>query len=306
MSVYMTLGDLPMELLSSPTAFARRSNANYAEHALIGRKAALHLTGFSADEITISIRLHHVYCSPAEEAQKLEELKNQAVVFPVVFATGEYHGTFVLKSTDLVLQETAPNGAIMCCELNLTLGEYVGDPVKPNPPGLLSSSVTMINTTGTPLPAALAVPAPANFWSSLQTAAQAVEQVGQAVDKVNTIVAKAASGDVLGATALAGSFAPQLTEMANALPVEAFQSADLEPVKTLLVDAGTAAQQLTVTRGHMNQAANLLQSGSTLSAFSSASDSMGAALASVSDAGPALARMDAYVTVGCRLAGLAL
>ena len=115
-------------------------------------------------------------------------------------------------------------------------------------------------------------------------------------------MATAANGDLLSAVGVAGAYAPQLTEMAQQLPVEQF--ADLSEVKNIAVDSGNVARNLATARNNLNQGATLLQNASTLSGLSSAALPVQNALAAVQVAGPALARLDAYAQIGSRLTGV--
>ncbi|MBF2054705.1 MAG: phage tail protein [Candidatus Sericytochromatia bacterium] len=299
MSVYMTLGELAVELLSAPTSFETRSTANYAEHQLIGRKSALQYVGHTPDDIVIAIRLHGIFTDPATEMQQLNDLKDNKTVFPLVFGSGEYKGTFVLKETSVSLTHTDGEGRIIALEASLSLAEYIGDPAEPNPPGVMDAGVK-INLLSEP---ALPDPtSPEGLLATVQTALEVAGQVAEAAEKVNNIVATAQNGDILGAVALAGSSAPGLAEMAAQLPVEEFQ--DLETFTALATDTGNVARNLATTRDNLNTASGLLQQSPNLSGLLSASGSMSNAVSAVASAGPALARLDAHAQVGSRLAGV--
>jgi len=299
MATYMTLGKLEVELLSSPTAFDTRSAANYSEHALIGRKSGLQITGHSPDDIAVSLRLHSILGDPAARIQQLTDIKNATEVFALVMASGEYKGTFVLKTVDVTQTQTNGAGALISADVSCTLAEHIGDPAKPNPPGVSSASVK-INTSSAPV---LPVPiAPTSFFTSVQNAITIAGKVGEAASKVNDIVATAANGDVLAAVGVAGAYAPQLTEMAQQLPVESF--ADLSEIKNIGVDSGNVARNLVAARDSLNQGATLLQNASTLSGLSSAALPVQSALVAAQSAGPALARLDAYAQIGSRLSGV--
>lgn len=299
MSLYATLGDIDIDVLSGPTSLDMRLSATYAEHTLIGRKSALHFTGFSPDELNYTIRLHATWCDPALEIQKLRDAKRAAEALALVFATGEYWGNFVIKELTTVTTLTNAQGAMIALEASLSLAEYIGDPVEPNPPGVLSASVSIDTTTAQPP----TPETPTGLLGALNKAFEVAGQVGEAASKVNGIVSAAQSGDLLGAVSQAGAYAPQVSEMAAQLPVEEFQ--ELEGAAAVANDAGKVAQQLSHTRGFLNQASTQLQTGSTISGLSSASGSMQSALQSVGPATPALNRLDAKMNVGSRLLGLA-
>lgn len=300
MSTYMTLGQMEMELLSSPTAFDTKSSANYAEHQLIGKKSLLHLTGFSPDDISITIRLHGIYCDPAEQIQKLKDMKDKAMVVPLVFASGNHLGTYVVKAVDTAITETDASGALLSADVNLSLGEYVGDPAKPNPPGVWTAGVKINITTDPTIPD---LSSPQGLLATVQTAVKVAGEVQKAASRVNDIVASAQNGDVLGAVGLAGAYAPELAEMAGKLPVEQFK--DLEQVKTVAVDAGNVAKGLSQARDNIALASNSMANASALSGLSSAANSMGTAVDAVGATAPAMARLQALSQVGSRLAGVA-
>lgn len=299
MSVYATLGTHTIELLSGPVSFENKSAAVFAEHSLIGRKSAMQHTGFTPDDISFSIRLHSLWCNPAEQMQALKDIADAAKPVAFVFATGEYRGTFVILEITQTTVQTDGQGALIGLEASLTLKEYIGDPVKPNPPGVLSVGVR-IDALNNPV---VAIPkSPQGLFEMVGTALEVAGKVGEAVNRVQDIVAAASNGDILGAVGLAGAYAPQLTEMAAMLPVEEFQN--LEGFTQIAAEAGAVANGLSQVQGFVNQASSQLQSANGLSGLSSAASSLQSAMGAANDTGPALARLDAYAQVGSRLMGL--
>ena len=299
MPVFMTMGKYEVELLSSPTSFNRRSAANYSEYPYIGRKAGLQLTGFAPDDIAITIRLHSMFADPAAVSRQLESMKNNGEVFSLVFASGDYLGTFVLKDVDTSLKQTDGSGSLMFIDVNISLKENVGDPSQPNPPGVFGSGLRISASSNPSIPV---VPAPGNFFTSIQTAISVAAKVGETVSRVNEIVGRAAQGDLIGAVGLAGAHAPQLISIAQELPVDAF--ADLEQVQAIAVDSGKVAQQMAFARDGLMQGATLFQGASTLSAISSASLPVQGALSAMQSAGPSLSRLEAHTRVGSRITGV--
>jgi hypothetical protein len=55
-----------------------------------------------------------------------------------VLGNGEYRGVFVIVDLSVTYRQTNGAGTVISLEASLRLREYVGDPAKPNPPGVFS------------------------------------------------------------------------------------------------------------------------------------------------------------------------
>lgn len=299
MSVYATLGDIEFETLTSPTSMDGTYVSNYAKQSRIGQKSTLQYTGDEPDDLSVSFYFHRSFCDPEEQVQRLQDLRNSHQAVSYVMANGTYRGTFVLSELGDSLQETASDGTYIAIQVSGKLIESVGDPAKPNPPGVLQGQPALPTDTTieAPIPST-----PSGLLGAVSRGIASIQKIGEASARVNDIVARANNGDVLGAIGIAGAYAPQLTEMAQALPVDALQ--DLSQVKDILIDAGQAAAPLAQAQTSISQASTLLQGASTLSGLSSASQAMQAAMASSGAALPALQRLEARAKVGSRLQGV--
>lgn len=300
MSVYATLGELELDVLSWFASHDSRYAAVFAEHGLIGRKPALQATGLALDEHQISTLLHHVATDPGAELRAIKELKDAFSVLPFVFASGEYLGTFVITELDVTAVKTDAKGVRLATEVSLRLKEYTGDPAKPNPPGVIQPMAPLA-IDATSLPDIPEIESPENLLDTVNQTLETIAVVGEAAARTQDIVATAMSGDILGAVGLAGQYAPQLAEYAAMLPVEELQ--DLEGVVTIAGDAGEAASAMRTTQALMNQAGGVMQGASGLSGLSSASGLMQGAVAASASAAPALNRMAAFAETGSRLGG---
>lgn len=297
MGIYATLGEIEMELTASPHTFSSTVRANYAEQSLIGRKSSLQFTGFSPDDISYGVKFHAQYCDPAAEYQKLSDVKDAKTPSALVFSNGDYRGTFVVTEIGLAVEHTASDGTLLAVETTVKLLEYIGDPAKPNPPGILTARLPIQSSTAPAIPD---VTSPAGMLDMLDQALAVAGQVGEAASRVNDIVAQAQT-DPLKAVGLAGQYAPELAEMAGQLPVEELQ--DLDQVVTIAGDAGQAANQMASVRDSLNTASTLLQTSDGLAGISSASGSIQSALTSAKAATPALSRLQAFGSVGSRIGG---
>lgn len=298
--IYSTLGDIEIEVITGPSRFEAKHIASYGEHTLINRKSSLQFTGFSPDDINLTIRLHASYCNPGEILKRFKDHLDKRSTLSYVQANGEYKGVFVIAEMGLALEHTDTSGNVIALEFTVALKEYTGDPAKPNPPGVISTrSPQLVSSQNLTIPNLVS---PDNFMANIQKAMEVANKVTKAADRVNSIVQAAQSGDILGAVSAAGTYAPELAQMAAMLPVEEFQ--DLSQVVTIANDAGAAAKQLNVVRSHLNQAGNLLSNPNGLSGLSSASNSIQSALSATQSAAPALNRLEASAQVGSRLMGL--
>lgn len=63
MSLYATLGETELEIITWLDGLSVRYGADYAEQGLIGRKSLLQYTGHRPDEVRIGARLHASWCN---------------------------------------------------------------------------------------------------------------------------------------------------------------------------------------------------------------------------------------------------
>ncbi len=298
MVAWATLGETEIEVLTGPSSFDTKYAANYAELPLMNSKSGLQFTGFSPDESNWTIKLHATYCNPADEARKLKEHMDAQDTLALVMGTGEYRGVFVITGLDVALEFTDGGGNIIAMELAVSLKEYIGDPAKPNPPGVITYTLPIEAIANPEIPLPLSVE---GFLETVATARAVIETVGEASARVQDIVATVESGDILGAVGLAGEFAPQLAEMATFLPADKMLA--LKEVAMVAHDAGEVAEGLSVTQSYLNEASAFLEDPS-LSGLSSASSRISSAVESSAGTKPALDRLQAHGATGSRLSGV--
>lgn len=296
---YATLGKIEFQLLTGPHSSDATYKAEYAEQTLIGRKSSLQHTGFAPVDKSLGILFNRAWCDPAIELQALLDLQDSTEPVAYVLGNGDYRGTFVVTEVSESLRQTADDGTLITVECGIKLLEYIGDPAKPNPPGVLKGQPPLPANQPALVPE---IDNPAGLLSMVSQTIETIQKVGEASARVNDIVAAASNGDLLGAVGLAGNYAPQLTELASQLPVDELQ--DLEGLKQTLIDGGQAATAISQAKNGMTQASTLLQDASTLSGLSSAAGHMTQAVSSSADALPALQRLEASAQVGSRLQGL--
>lgn len=313
MTIFATLGKLEMSVLNAPTVMEIRRASVYAEHPLMGGKPLLQRTGEALDEIPLTVEFHIGWCDPAAQYAQLDKLRSDHQPLAFVFGTGDYLGTFVATDVGAALRQTDGTGALLSIECTVTLKESIGDPVKPNPPGVVSHSAALAPATPVPVNAIIPIEAmpqpvippvaqPENLLDKIGQALKVADNIAGAVSKVNDIAAVAANGDMLAAVGLAGSYAPQLSEMAGLLPVEAFQ--DIATYAPLAADAGSIVTGLAGGRDLLSQASTLLHGASTLSGISSAAQTLQAAQQTAEKMQPAVDRLEARATLGSRIAGI--
>lgn len=298
MTAWATLGDIEIEVLSGPDSFGVKHAVVYADIPLIGGKSGLQYTGAEPDEIPWGVKLHSDWSNPSEQHRKFKEHMDKHSTLSFVMGTGEYRGVFVIKSIDVTLEHTDPAGNVIAMELSMELKENIGDPAKPNPPGVIMDTLPIGAITN---PTVLLTEPPGGFLETLDTVMATIETVGEASARVNDIVASAQNGDILGAVGLAGAYAPELFEMAQMLPIEDFQQ--IEEIAVIAQDAGEVATSLSAAQTEINTAALLLEQSTDLGGLSAAAGHMSTAVGLSGNTQPALERLQAWGEVGSRLGG---
>ena len=122
------LGDMLLSLISVSQLDSRHS-ANYAEHALIGGKPRLQWLGDSLDELTLKLLFHRQFCDPKLEILVLKQALARHAAQPLVLGNGDHLGWVVITELSVASQQTADDGTLLACEVDLTLKEHVLPPV---------------------------------------------------------------------------------------------------------------------------------------------------------------------------------
>ena len=124
------LGDFVFEANAGPFEEDVAWDIAYAEHARIGRKATLQLTGLGLQSATWKIRLHHqTHPDIAAALQQLKDMAEQGGPQELTFGsqpdTGAWAGHFVIEGIKIADIARAPGGRIHSAEVELKLKEWV-------------------------------------------------------------------------------------------------------------------------------------------------------------------------------------
>jgi phage protein U len=120
---YLYLGDLGVDL-ALPDEHSISDKAEFAEHALIGRKPRLQSMGSALTERKLSIKLHSDFCDVAAALAWLGKLLELHAPLPLVMGTGEFLGWYVLSGMERQVLVHATAG-VSYEGVALTLREYV-------------------------------------------------------------------------------------------------------------------------------------------------------------------------------------
>ena len=126
-----SLGDITFEVSSEKIRTFRdlqiQRKANYAEHAIHGKKGLLEFTGFSAATGSLNIRLDAALgVTPQEEFDALLEAFNEHQAVPLIL-DGEPigDGLWVIESVNETFEIVNNQGTPIVLEVSLNLKEYV-------------------------------------------------------------------------------------------------------------------------------------------------------------------------------------
>ena len=307
-NIYAVLGETELEIIAWLDGLDMRFAARYAEQALIGRKGLLQHTGFAPDEVKMRVLLHAQWCQPAEELARLKRIMDDTEPVAFVLGSGEYRGVFVLTDLDVTSTQTDGTGVAIAFEAEVQLKEYIGDPARPEPPGVIAQGYRIPVGAVEDVAGTAAIDAPSGPFSGVASAvSQAVSAVGQvaaAVSEVRSLVSLAASNPLAAVSLVAGR-AGGLLQAAGALPVAAFEAmAGVAAVATEVVQVATAFNGV---RAALEESAGWLQSGDPLTVLASAADRAGQAVWFADQAGASLSKLAARVAVrGDDLGGVAV
>ena len=123
--MYAVLGNIQFELITYFEGMDAQFAADYAEHALIGRKPRLQAVGAKLDELRLQLAFHAVYCNPEAEMEKLRGLVQSREARQFVLGSGIYRGWFVMTELSVQSRQTDERGRMVSLEANATLREYV-------------------------------------------------------------------------------------------------------------------------------------------------------------------------------------
>ena len=246
MSLYATLGDTELDLITWLDGLDFKYAATYAEQGLIGRKSLLQHTGYAPDELSIRATLHAQWCNPATEAAKLKDHLDAARPLSLVMGSGEYRGVFIIKDLALTTRQTDGDGAAIAFEISCTLQEYIGDPAAPNPPGVITegwditaSNEAMAAAVTDPIDAILAGTPIGEVAATVSEAVSAIGNIAAMAQDVASL-AQAAINDPLSAVSMITGISMDLQGAASLLPVDALAAIDggMQAASSLMEAAG--------------------------------------------------------------------
>jgi len=120
--MYAMLGNIQFNVIPVE-GLDKTSGVNYVQCDTVSGKPALQFTGSKLDKINIQLKFHADFCTPSDEIKKLNDAMNKGQSMPLVFANGDYWGSFVIEDTQERLIQTAPDGTIMAAEFSIALLE---------------------------------------------------------------------------------------------------------------------------------------------------------------------------------------
>lgn len=123
--MFAVLGTVQFDLITYVEGMELQVAAEYAEHALIGRKPRLQWTGDRLDEYRLQMYFHAAYCSPEGEMQKLLGLVRSREARQFVLGNGINKGWFVAVEAQAMSRQTDSKGNLLTLEASLWLREYV-------------------------------------------------------------------------------------------------------------------------------------------------------------------------------------
>ena len=277
MSLYVTLGDTELDVITWLDGMDFKYAATYAEQGLIGRKSLLQHTGYAPDELSIKATLHAQWCNPATEVAKLKDHLDAARPLSLVMGSGEYRGVYVIKDLSLTTRQTDGDGAAIAFEISCTLQEYIGDPAAPNPPGVITEGWD-ITATNEAMAAAVTDPIDAIMAGTpIGDVAATVSDTVSAIGNIAAIaqdiapLAQAAISDPLSAASMIAGISTNLQGVGSLLPVDALAA----------IDGGMqAASSLMEAADEIDSAVQAISSD-PLSGIQSAVGNMGNAMAAI-------------------------
>lgn len=121
--MYWQLGDIVFEKLNGFSDFGVKTETEIAEHPLISGKPRLQSTGQKANEVTIAIHIHSMFADPKKQYEALDQNREELAVLALIGGDGKVYGDFVIKSIDLKVVQTTPDGKWVEANMDLSLIE---------------------------------------------------------------------------------------------------------------------------------------------------------------------------------------
>lgn len=280
--MFAILGKVEFDLITYFDGLEISYGADYAEHALIGRKPRLQHVGDKLDEIKIDLVFHASYCKPEAELLRLRKAVTAHEPMSFVLGNGDYKGRFVITDITATGRQTDKSGSMIALEAQLSLREYTGEDAKPRPLAVISASSAL------PLQAQLSKVAPALAASgpsaipaipSMSGLAQAVSSVKGAISMASkalsavAAIKQLASSNPLAALARLPGVGAAVGNALPGLSAAVEQMGAIKNIASIATDAAQTVQRVTRMRGEMSSLVQNMASanaGNLLSVLTSA------------------------------------
>lgn len=179
--MFALLGDIELNLGTSPDTLNTTYGSDFAELDRIQGKPGLQYIGGKLDEYSWSFTLHYRYGDPLVIWQKIQglHLGYQAVALVIGH---DYPGWFVITDITRNITLATPEGQIQALAVTLTLREFTGDPNKPPTPLAVKSALSGVGAVTKPLSAATGV------TGLLHTAVTAARTAQSALSTASNVV----------------------------------------------------------------------------------------------------------------------
>lgn len=133
--MFALLGDIPFDLLQSPTGLNETHNANFAKHNVLAGKPRLQSTGLDLIQREMSLRLHYKLGNVESRFNAIVNAFQNQLPLPLIMGRSQFHGFFVIESIQSQTTQTNAQGVVLARDLSLRLQE-VADVKPPSPKGL--------------------------------------------------------------------------------------------------------------------------------------------------------------------------
>ncbi|MEJ2793962.1 phage tail protein [Iodobacter sp. LRB] len=297
--MFAILGTVEFDLITYFDGLEISYGADYAEHALIGRKPRLQHVGDKLDEIKIDLVFHASYCKPEAELLRLRKAVTAHEALSFVLGNGDYKGRFVITDITATGRQTDKSGSMIALEAQLSLREYTGEDAKPRPLAIVSGSSPLplqaqLNKLAVPGVVA-AIPAVSPLSQAISMAKGALTTASQALTAVAAVRQLAKSDPVSALARLPGVSAT----VGGALPglgAVAEQMGGLKNIAVVASDAAQTVQRVLRVRGEMSSITQNMASanaGNLLSVLTSANGAIQRVDSEIRGATLPLARMTA-------------
>ncbi len=135
------LGDIQLKDSRALHGVSAKFSQNFAGHDKALGKPSRQRIGANLNEWRLQIKLHHQFCDPAIELEKIQNVLNAGLPVALVFDYLKYEGYVTIDDIDITYTHTMDNGRPLVIDANITLTEFSGDPtIKPPAPAVRDPS----------------------------------------------------------------------------------------------------------------------------------------------------------------------